>query len=766
MTLALDCTSRALDALSFSRAFSSTSRNIKRSQQIRYEHAFSPMFQSCGKIPLGWRQFGNNATRHKLIRQDTSKLLELSNNDLNFMSLLNHTAGTRKGARMLAAELTPVPGSNQAPELCDATTGKQLRHEDPPSIPAPKFHFSKQKPKGAEIDSGIEMLHTSYLCNRADELAWHTQLWVSQIDSRCDPVRNLIQLRQHLRLKIKPIPAPQGRAFQSEPSKHLCLIKWPISLRFVEDIREPVVLQSIFCSHNETIWVLASQELQDDGFQRKHIGFWTNGPGLLVAVDYGLWVSCVQECKPRRDLKDDLEPEEPNSINELRFLLNPDRIWVAQAGAASGGRNVRLRRPGAVRRQGHAPRRRPGREAGPEVAGAAEALRRAAAPEVTGGRGAAPAGEDAPEVAPGSCAGGRRQPGRRAERDSRAAQASAAPSGWAAEALGGAGGRARRRWRRRASRIFVLIDIDRSNNSLSGEFPCPEQNYKCLVFLDLARNNFSGTVPMRIGNLVGLHFLRLSHKKFSGEIPESITDLRCLQYLDIADNVLSGSLPRHLSSFTLMILNYWAGRPQETWPCNLYDPPSVYHGASLLSGELPEDLGNLNGLQILNLSWNQLSGNVPSRIGSMKSLESLDLSRNMLSREIPASLSNLTFLGYLDLSYNNLIGRIPSGTQLDTLYAYEPTMYDGNIGLCGAPLKRNCSSNNASIEQDHSRRMEETPVVELETFGLVLDWDSLWVFGKPWRFAYFHLFDKLHNEAHVFVFVNLARLTRKETTTN
>ncbi|KAJ1276003.1 hypothetical protein BS78_05G180400 [Paspalum vaginatum] len=314
--------------------------------------------------------------------------------------------------------------------------------------------------------------------------------------------------------------------------------------------------------------------------------------------------------------------------------------------------------------------------------------------------------------------------------------------------------------------------LNLSNNSLSGEFPCPEQNYKSLVFLDLARNNFSGAVPMRIGNLVGLHFLRLSHNKFSGEIPESITNLRCLQYLDIGDNDLSGLLPRPLSNFTLMILNYWAGRPQETWPCNLYDSPSVYHGASLsagtkgqklnygidlslnkLSGELPEDLGNLNGLQILNLSWNQFSRNVPSRIGSMKSLESLDLSRNMLSREIPASLSNLT-LNYLDLSYNNLIGRIPSGTQLDTLYGYEPTM--------------NCSGNNASVEQDHSRRMEETPE-DLETFwfGVGLGFTvGLWVvlcimlFSKPWRFAYFHLFDRLH----VFVFVNLARLTRKGTT--
>ncbi|KAG2587419.1 hypothetical protein PVAP13_5NG147862 [Panicum virgatum] len=81
--------------------------------------------------------------------------------------------------------------------------------------------------------------------------------------------------------------------------------------------------------------------------------------------------------------------------------------------------------------------------------------------------------------------------------------------------------------------------------------------------------------------------------------------------------------------------------------------------------------GHVHKLRLRNTggkALNRFSGVVPNKIGEMQSLESLDLSRNNLSREIPASLSSLTFLSYLDLSYNNLTGRIPSGQQLDTSF--------------------------------------------------------------------------------------------------
>jgi hypothetical protein len=169
-----------------------------------------------------------------------------------------------------------------------------------------------------------------------------------------------------------------------------------------------------------------------------------------------------------------------------------------------------------------------------------------------------------------------------------------------------------------------------------------------------------------------------------------------------------------------------------------------------LSGEIPEEIIILDALVNLNLSHNHFSRNVPYNIGAMRSLESLDLSRNDLSGEIPTSLSNLAFLSYLDLSYNNLTGKIPSGSQLDSLYASNPTMYAGNIDLCGPPPMKGCSRNETSIHS-YMRRNEAGEgffYIGLGCGFTVGIWMVLCalLFKKQWRVAYFHLLDKLYSK--------------------
>ncbi|WVZ51116.1 hypothetical protein U9M48_002292 [Paspalum notatum var. saurae] len=338
-------------------------------------------------------------------------------------------------------------------------------------------------------------------------------------------------------------------------------------------------------------------------------------------------------------------------------------------------------------------------------------------------------------------------------------------------------------------KIQNLTTLELSNNCLSGEFPSFLRNYKELVFLNLASNKFSGRLPPWVENLVELQFLRLSHNMFSGNIPISMEKLQCLSFLDVSNNSISGSIPRNLLNITRLmncgystIPFYYRGpivsaviKGHQLQYGDSYSFVGSMVGMDLsannLSGEIPEDIGGGFDLFTLNLSWNHLTGDIPNNIGIMKSLESLDLSRNKLSGEIPGSISNLTFLGYLDLSYNNLTGRVPSGSQLDTLYAYKPDMYDGNIGLCGPPLKKNCTSTDTSW-QGRSRRTGKGLGLDTFRFGLGLGFTvGLWVvfctmlFNKPSRFAFFLLFDRLQNRAHVFVFLTWARLTRKDTTT-
>ncbi|KAF2284776.1 hypothetical protein GH714_030266 [Hevea brasiliensis] len=122
-------------------------------------------------------------------------------------------------------------------------------------------------------------------------------------------------------------------------------------------------------------------------------------------------------------------------------------------------------------------------------------------------------------------------------------------------------------------------------------------------------------------------------------------------------------------------------------------------------GDIPEVIGNLKALHLLNLSNNMLRGHVPSSLANLKELECLDLSANKFSGEIPSLLTQLTFLSSFNVAYNQLAGPIPQGNQFDT---FEDKSYAGNVGLCGAPLKKKCGDVEASTPPPPSLAKDES----------------------------------------------------------
>jgi hypothetical protein len=145
-------------------------------------------------------------------------------------------------------------------------------------------------------------------------------------------------------------------------------------------------------------------------------------------------------------------------------------------------------------------------------------------------------------------------------------------------------------------------------------------------------------VKMEHGVVTGLD---LSMNNLKGELPQSISKLKHLKKLCLAGNKdgITGSLPEslgELADLEILELNY----------CSL-------------TGEIPACLGKLKNLHVLSLSDNELSGELPEELGNID-LWDISLNDNNLTGGIPESFVNLTKCTTLLLNYNRLNGRASS----------------------------------------------------------------------------------------------------------
>ncbi|GMN68466.1 hypothetical protein TIFTF001_037534 [Ficus carica] len=362
-------------------------------------------------------------------------------------------------------------------------------------------------------------------------------------------------------------------------------------------------------------------------------------------------------------------------------------------------------------------------------------------------------------------------------------------------------------------RLSYLIWLHLNNNNLSGELPLALSKSTNLELLDLGDNKISGILPPWIGKFRILRILRLRNNSLSGSIPSELCGLRRLQNLDLAGNNLTGEIPRCIGKLAGMTtekhVDRWLYSPGIAAGPISFDEPApgpvpgdydsfwlnedvsgVTKGLELeftkmqlqlidlidfsnnqLVGTIPEELCMLVGLRGLNLSYNHLSGNIPEKIGELKLLETLDLSNNHLSGSIPNSMSGLPSLSHLNLSNNVLSGRIPKGNQLQTLT--DPSSYAGNLQLCGDPLPK-CPGDYDSAQpptstgygdEDHEEDKKEKI---LFYFVILAGYATgLWgvigtlVLKRNWRVSYFRFVDSTKERILAMVAVKVARLKRR-----
>ncbi|KAA3456026.1 putative leucine-rich repeat receptor-like protein kinase isoform X4 [Gossypium australe] len=224
--------------------------------------------------------------------------------------------------------------------------------------------------------------------------------------------------------------------------------------------------------------------------------------------------------------------------------------------------------------------------------------------------------------------------------------------------------------------LSALKYLDLSNCGLSGKLPPSLGKLTQLKFLDISYNdNINGSIPPQLGNLENLVTLNLSRcgivgpipsalgNQINGSIPLEIGHLRNLTYLDLYNNRL-GSIPITLYQLTnLEILYLDNNQLQGSIPQDIENLENL----NLLSltnnnfiGHIPLALCHLTKLEYILLSQNRLSGSIPSCIGSLSKMQYLSLGSNLLKGPIPQEICNLANLTSLYLSQNKLSGSIPS----------------------------------------------------------------------------------------------------------
>ncbi|PKA66809.1 putative receptor protein kinase TMK1 [Apostasia shenzhenica] len=252
-----------------------------------------------------------------------------------------------------------------------------------------------------------------------------------------------------------------------------------------------------------------------------------------------------------------------------------------------------------------------------------------------------------------------------------------------------------------------VAQIQVQNVGLSGPLPVDFNKLTELVNLGLQRNNFSGKLPS-FGGLSKLQYAYLNENQFD-TIPSDFFDgLTSLEVLSLSKNPLNESgwmLPSNLedsaqlTNLSLISCNLVGPLPE--FLGNLHSLTVLQMSGNMLSGEIPASyastplqilwLNDQKGNQIsgtidviasmtmLHEAWlhgNSFTGTIPGSIDQLISLERLWINNNQLVGVIPENITLLNKLQSLRLDNNFLVGEIPKTTIANFSFSNNPTCQD------------------------------------------------------------------------------------------
>ncbi|KAK8350221.1 hypothetical protein V6Z12_A06G195100 [Gossypium hirsutum] len=163
-----------------------------------------------------------------------------------------------------------------------------------------------------------------------------------------------------------------------------------------------------------------------------------------------------------------------------------------------------------------------------------------------------------------------------------------------------------------------------SKNKLTGNIPSSICNLSSLDVLDLSGNSLRGTISDCFGNLRSLEFMNLQMNNFYGKIPDSFVN--------------NSTLPTKL----FQNLRAMKGKPDEFYSATFKN--MMIYGSSIY--EIP-----------VKVTTKRLELELTKAVAIFVSM---DLSNNQFCGEIPEEVGQLVYLQMLNFSHNNFIGPIPA----------------------------------------------------------------------------------------------------------
>lgn len=232
-------------------------------------------------------------------------------------------------------------------------------------------------------------------------------------------------------------------------------------------------------------------------------------------------------------------------------------------------------------------------------------------------------------------------------------------------------------------------DTDPCGNKWNGIY-CTTGNR--VAQIQFFKAGLEGTLPSNFNQLTALERISLQKNNLSGPLP-TFNGLSHLQFCYLGSNQFE-TIPADffvgLTSLQFFSLEYNNLNVTNGWqlPADLKDSVSLENltlSQVNLVGPIPDFLGEMAQLSVLELAYNKLSGAIPSTfsgsgiqvlqlnnqytpglsgsldlLGTMQSLEQLWLHGNNFNGTIPVSLAKCVSLKDIRLNQNNLVGPIPA----------------------------------------------------------------------------------------------------------